>query len=68
MHLRDEIAHGGQGFFWLEDHKVRTFGDDVQLIVCDKGGNFHNYIGLRIEACHFEVHPNQHFSNLIGIA
>ena len=65
VHVGHEVVHGCHCLFRLEDNEVGAFGHNVELVISDKGGNFHNDLGFRVEARHFKVHPNQHYSNLL---
>ena len=42
------------------DDEVGAFSDDVQVVIGNECGDFHDDIGFRLKASHFEVHPHQH--------
>jgi dUTP pyrophosphatase len=66
VHLNDHVVHMSQGFGRGCDDEVWPFGDDVEIVVSEEGGNFDNHVPLGIEAGHFEIHPRQHEITLCG--
>ena len=60
MHVDDERVHRGERFVGLVDDEVGPFGDDLELVVGDDGGDLDDHVPGRIEAGHLEVHPHEH--------
>ncbi len=47
-------------------HQIRTFGDDLEVIVGDEGGDLDDDVAAGVQAGHLEVHPRQHDRDLIA--
>jgi hypothetical protein len=53
------VVHLVERFVALVDGEHRTFGQHVQLRIGDDDGDFDDAVGVRIEAGHFHVEPDQ---------
>ena len=53
------VVHGFEALQRLRDRKLGTLRQNVQLRIGDQRGDFKNRIGVRIEAGHLQVNPNQ---------
>ncbi len=58
MHLAP-FAHGIKKRLWLADGIDGAFREDVQVFVCDDGGDFENPVGFGAEARHFQIDPDE---------
>nr|GEU28358.1 ornithine carbamoyltransferase, chloroplastic [Tanacetum cinerariifolium] len=52
-------VHAVQHFIALVNHQHRAFGQHVQVHVGDDHGHFDDAVGVRLEAGHFHVDPDQ---------
>ncbi len=46
------------------DHDARALGDDPQIGVGDDRGDLDDRVDLRLQAGHFEVHPDEAVTHL----
>ena len=53
------VAHAVENFLWLADGIDWAFRKNVQVFVCDNGGDFENLVDFRAEARHFHVDPDE---------
>jgi len=53
------FVHLAQHLITLVHGQHRPFGKNVELGIGDDGGDFDNAIGVRIQAGHFQINPDQ---------
>ena len=64
MHGDNDRIHGGEHLVWLVDDEVGTLRHDVQVVIGDEGGDFHDDIHGGIKPRHLQIHPNEHHPTL----
>lgn len=57
-------VHGGEHVVRLMNDEVWAFRHDVQVVVGDEGGDFHDDVDGGIEPRHLQIHPNEHHPTL----
>ena len=64
VHGDNDGVHRSEHVVRLVNDEVGTLCHDVQFIVGDEGGDFHDDIDGGIEPRHLQIHPNEHHPTL----